>query len=96
MEDGSGLFTFRKDFIQKIKVSKYNLASDFEMPSESAFDLIFLRNVFIYFDVKTRIAVLEKISDYIKPDGKLFFSMNEIGCIADNMISEKCGGKTMK
>lgn len=88
MEDGSGLFTFRKDFIQKIKVSKYNLASDFEMPSESAFDLIFLRNVFIYFDVKTRIEVLEKISDYIKPDGKLFFSMNEIGCIADNMISD--------
>ena len=88
MEDGAGLFTFRKDFIQKIKVSKYNLASDFEMPSESAFDLIFLRNVFIYFDVKTRIAVLEKISDYIKPDGKLFFSMNEIGCIADNMISD--------
>ena len=32
--------------------------------------------------------VLEKISDYIKPDGKLFFSMNEIGCISDNMISD--------
>ncbi|HEV2651166.1 MAG TPA: protein-glutamate O-methyltransferase CheR [Rhizomicrobium sp.] len=40
-------------------------------------DLVFCRNVLIYFDRKTKIAVLDKISEVLRPDGALLLGHAE-------------------
>jgi chemotaxis protein methyltransferase CheR len=41
-------------------------------------DVVFCRNVLMYFDRRTRSAVLEKIADIMAPDGSLFVGASEI------------------
>lgn len=41
------------------------------------FDIIFCRNVLIYFDKPTKKAVLEKMYDLLPPDGFLFLGGSE-------------------
>ena len=38
----------------------------------TSYDIVFLRNVLLYFDTKTRGEVLKKMSRAIRPDGALF------------------------
>ena len=45
-----------------------------------------MRNVFIYFDKPTRNAVTKKVTERLRSDGLLFFSMNEIGSMDDSVI----------
>ena len=45
-----------------------------------------MRNVFIYFDKETRKLVTQKVTERLKNDGLLFFSMNEIGSIDNTVI----------
>ncbi len=68
--------------ISNIQISPFNLVKDDFFPfEEGTIDFIFLRNVFIYFDEKTREQILEKISRALKNDGILFLSVSEIPCI---------------
>ncbi|MCZ7527731.1 MAG: protein-glutamate O-methyltransferase CheR [Acidimicrobiia bacterium] len=46
-------------------------------PSLPRCDLVFLRNVLIYFDVETKRAILEKIRQVLRPDGYLFLGAAE-------------------
>ena len=39
-------------------------------------EIIFMRNVFIYFDKPTRVNVTRKVTQRLKDEGLLFFSMN--------------------
>ena len=41
------------------------------------FDFVFFRNVMIYFDMPTKISLLEKIHKYMKPGGILFIGHSE-------------------
>jgi chemotaxis protein methyltransferase CheR len=40
-------------------------------------DVVFCRNVLIYFDQKTKVSVLEKIADVLQPDGALMLGHTE-------------------
>lgn len=82
--------TFKKDFLRRIQSFKFNLIQNetSQLPFYENADIIFMRNVFIYFDKATRILVTEKISERLKNDGILFFSMNEIGSIDKSVIPE--------
>jgi len=42
------------------------------------FDMIFLRNVLIYFDTETKIRVLENIRKVLNPEGHLFLGTTEV------------------
>ena len=81
---------FRKDFLHRIQTFRYNLIQDEldKLPFFENVDIIFMRNVFIYFDKQTRILVTKKIAERLKNDGLLFFSMNEIGSIDHTVIPE--------
>jgi chemotaxis protein methyltransferase CheR len=55
---------------------RINLMDD-RYPIKSLLDVIFCRNVMIYFDRKTQAAVLAKLSRYLKPGGYLFIGHSE-------------------
>lgn len=77
-----------KKLINSVKTVQFNLTSGKnpfpEVPEKM--DLIFIRNVFIYFDVETRKKVLKFLSSMLKEDGILLFSISEIASIDDYVI----------
>ncbi len=79
---------FRKEFINRIHTFKFNLNSGMlsSLPFRDNVDIIFMRNVFIYFDKTTRKNIAEKITMRLKNNGILFYSMNEIGSLDDSMM----------
>jgi len=46
-------------------------------PFKKYFDIVFLRNVLIYFDNNIKEEILNRIYDYIKPNGYLIISLSE-------------------
>lgn len=55
---------------QKIQLRRIQLHEDF--PDIGRFDLVFLRNVMIYFDDTTRGEVVRRVSEVLNPGGYLF------------------------
>jgi chemotaxis protein methyltransferase CheR len=53
-------------------------------PPMPKMDIIFLRNVLIYFDVATKRRILGKIRELLKPDGYLFLGAAEMPMSVDN------------
>lgn len=63
----------------KIHKGKFNLINGDAAPlAKNSVDLLFLRNVFIYFSSETRRKVVRRIADYLSPGGYLFLSVNDI------------------
>lgn len=81
---------FRPEFLNRIHSFKFNLIQDeiSSLPFAEEVDIIFMRNVFIYFDKETRKMVTNKVCQRLKKNGILFFSMNEIGSIDKNIIPD--------
>ncbi|AHH02991.1 Chemotaxis protein methyltransferase [Borrelia nietonii YOR] len=66
-----------KDILKKrIQFKKLNLMNEF-FPFKKKFDLIFCRNVMIYFDEKTRNKLAEKFNQHLKDDSYLFIGHSE-------------------
>lgn len=59
-----------------IQFSRLNLI-DTSWPLRKTFDAIFCRNVMIYFDRETQLAILKKFHPLIKPQGLLFVGHSE-------------------
>jgi chemotaxis protein methyltransferase CheR len=53
-----------------VRTRPLNLAAPF--PPIGTFDVVFLRNVLIYFDAATKRAVLQRVRQVMRPDGYLF------------------------
>ncbi len=65
-----------KDELRKmIEVRQLNLVDSW--PSLPEFDIIFIRNVLIYFDVPTKKTILAKVRRLLRPDGYLFLGAAE-------------------
>lgn len=68
--------------LNKINVMNYNLASTENLPTELCnADIIFLRNVFIYFDENTRTKIVTKICNSMNNGSLLFLSTSEIASL---------------
>ena len=79
---------FSRDFLHRIHSFKFNLIKDElnKLPFFENVDIIFMRNVFIYFDKENRSAVTKKVSERLKSEGLLFFSMNEVGSMDEKIV----------
>jgi chemotaxis protein methyltransferase CheR len=68
-------WVIRENLRKKIEFRKLNLAEKF--PILPQFDLIFLRNVMIYFDLKTKRQILSSVRRVLAPDGYLALGSSE-------------------
>lgn len=66
-----GRMRIARDLRESVRFSRLNL-SDPHYAVPGAFDLIFCRNVLIYFSAEGRAEVIERLTDRLAPDGLLF------------------------
>ena len=67
----AGLLRAKPELTKAIDFISVNLIRD-DWPFREPFDVVFCRNVMIYFDAPTQRAVLERIHRVLKPGGMLF------------------------
>lgn len=72
----AGLVKVKPHLAKLIKFRRLNLMSD-TFPIKSPLDLIFCRNVMIYFDRPTQERLIAKFHRYLKPGGHLFIGHSE-------------------
>lgn len=70
-ESNAGLVRIKPELSRAIEFISVNLIRD-DWPFREPFDVVFCRNVMIYFDATTQRRVLEKIHRNLKPGGILF------------------------
>jgi chemotaxis protein methyltransferase CheR len=68
----------RDELRQLISFACFNLV-EFPYPFQHKFDIIFCRNVLIYFDRETVVRVKEHLAQVLAPDGYLFIGHSETG-----------------
>lgn len=70
-----GKFSVSKKIKQSVKFHRINLLN--QIPGIGSFDLVFLRNVLIYFDADSKRIVLENIYSKMKKNAKLIMGHSE-------------------
>jgi chemotaxis protein methyltransferase CheR len=77
---GSGReFRVKPPLRNLIRYANLNLMNEY--PFQHKFDIIFCRNVLIYFDRQTVDRVIEKLADALAPGGLLFIGHSETGAL---------------
>jgi len=74
--DQAGLVRVRPELRQMVTFKQLNLLSD-NWPVSGPFDVIFCRNVMIYFDKPTQSRILARFAPLMKPDALLFAGHSE-------------------
>lgn len=74
--ESAGLIKVKPHLSKAIKFLRLNLMSD-HFPIKQPLDLIFCRNVMIYFDRQTQERLITKFFRYLKPGGHLFIGHSE-------------------
>ena len=64
------------------------------LPAMPPYDVIFLRNVLIYFDVATKRSVLQNVAKLLRPDGWLFLGAAETTIGIDDNYERVAAGRT--
>jgi chemotaxis protein methyltransferase CheR len=82
----------RKELRDSIEFSELNLARPF--PPMPQLDLVFIRNVLIYFDVPTKREILGKIRHNLRRDGYLFLGGAETTLNVDETFKRVPAGTT--
>lgn len=91
LKDGRKLYAISPDLKQSILCGVANLvdlSSSSNVPADETVDIIFIRNVFIYFNEETRIIILKNLAKKLKKGGLLFFSVSEIAGIDAKQVSD--------
>ncbi|WP_035858207.1 CheR family methyltransferase [Cryptosporangium arvum] len=74
-EEYTGQLAIAPDLRARVTFVRANLMDNLE--GLGRFDVIFLRNVMIYFGVETKIALLERLETMLQPGGHLIVSLSE-------------------
>ena len=74
-EQSGSEWRVRERVRRMVQFRQLNLARPFGLAGR--FDLVFLRNVLIYFDLDVKTQVLERVRDVLQPSGFLFLGATE-------------------
>jgi chemotaxis protein methyltransferase CheR len=77
---------------RSVSFKRLNLAAPF--PAMGPFDIVFIRNVLIYFDVETKRSVLHRVASTLRPDGWLFLGSAETTIGIDERFERVVAGRT--
>jgi chemotaxis protein methyltransferase CheR len=72
---------------EMIAFKRFNLMHEF--PFKHGFDVIFCRNVLIYFNREDRVAIVNKFNSCLRPAGYLILGHSE------SLIAENCGFRSL-
>jgi chemotaxis protein methyltransferase CheR len=75
-----------------VTFQQLNLAGP--LPAMAPFDIVFLRNVLIYFDIETKRSVLRSVAKLLRPDGWLFLGGAETTIGVDENYVRVTAGRT--
>jgi chemotaxis protein methyltransferase CheR len=73
--ESAGLVQIQPKLREKVRFGQLNLCE--EIPGLGPFDVIFLRNVLIYFDPPTKAAVVDRVLTQLRPGGLFFIGTAE-------------------
>lgn len=73
--DHEGLFTLRAPLRERVSFVQANLMKP--LPDIGLFDVVFLRNVMIYFSQETKSALLQRVDSVLRPGGYLLIGHAE-------------------
>ncbi|MCK5077832.1 MAG: protein-glutamate O-methyltransferase CheR [Calditrichia bacterium] len=76
-EHNGNKYHLKNEIKQMVKFGHINLLDKFKMSGYKGFDVIFCRNVLIYFDSKAKTQVVNSLYDSLKPGGYLFIGHSE-------------------
>ena len=79
------------DLRSMVRTQHLNLAAPF--PALPRFDIVFLRNVLIYFDMETKRDILRRVRDQIAPDGFLLLGSSETTLDMDEHWTREPSGR---
>ncbi|MEY2785308.1 MAG: hypothetical protein RL277_1518 [Planctomycetota bacterium] len=82
----------RKDLRDMIEFSELNLAQP--LPPMPKLDIVFLRNVLIYFDLATKRDILARVRGALHPEGYLFLGGSETTLNVDDQFRREACEKT--
>jgi len=88
----AGMVRVRAEVAGLVEFGQVNLAAE-PWPFREPFDVVFCRNVMIYFDTPTKAAVLTRIHRVLRPEGLLFVGHSENFSDRRNLFSLQ--GKTV-
>ena len=71
----NGKISLKNDIKSQVLFRYFNLMEDF--PFKKKFNVVFLRNVMIYFEDNTKYQLIEKIYNHMEPGGYLFIGTTE-------------------
>ncbi|MDR3210728.1 MAG: chemotaxis protein CheR [Planctomycetota bacterium] len=81
-----GDFAVRETMRQEVTFRRLNLMNA-SYPMRLPFDIVFCRNVMIYFDLETRISLVDKLCNTLRPGGYLFIGHSEsVPGLGDNCL----------
>jgi len=92
---GNSMVRVKQEFRNKITYKRLNLMNPNYGFRAQEFDVIFCRNVLIYFDKATKEKVINKLCKHLKPGGILFLGHSE-SIIGMNVPLEQVGTTTYK
>jgi len=72
----AGLMRVRPELARRVEFGQFNLVHD-PLPSVKPYDVVFCRNVMIYFDAETQRTVLTRLHQSMRPGGLLFVGHSE-------------------
>jgi chemotaxis protein methyltransferase CheR len=73
--ESEGLVQVRETLRERVRFGQLNLCAP--LGDVGSFDVVFLRNVLIYFDPPTKIAVVDRVLERLKPGGLFFLGTAE-------------------
>jgi len=73
--DNNTIYKIKENVRSLVKYANHNLMNDWQM--KGPFDIIFCRNVMIYFDKDIRQYLIKKFYDILKPGGYFFVGHSE-------------------
>ncbi len=76
--ESAGLVQIQPRLRERVRFGQLNLCADLDAPLPGApFDIVFLRNVLIYFDPPTKRAVVDRVLTQLRPEGLFFIGTAE-------------------